>query len=294
MRKRQLREKAIVRSLFAFWKNLKTPKGLESESIHNSSLLGKKTKTKKMKKLVHLQFLFLVKIFVTQFFTLSSSSFAASYPSIAPVYTSMTTFSPGLFFSLVQPIHFFLVIFQLLNIDCSLNFLNIIWEIVVFLLIPFGWLNCIYFLFNFWVSGFYLCSSNFENQNEICFFVFDNWMLFISYSPLVFLNKKNCKKKILYHFLCESWVWIQLNTFHKWNLVNELIDEPNIFCFLVSGILMGSGQEHRLDAHKKLLIGLIISSSSLGIIILICFGFWIYCRKKAPKPIKISGNFIIL
>ncbi|XP_056865615.1 probable receptor-like protein kinase At1g80640 isoform X2 [Raphanus sativus] len=51
---------------------------------------------------------------------------------------------------------------------------------------------------------------------------------------------------------------------------------------------MGSDQEHRLDAHKKLLIGLIISSSSLGIIILICFGFWIYCRKKAPKPIKIS------
>ncbi|WZY89720.1 probable receptor-like protein kinase At1g80640 isoform X2 [Brassica napus] len=50
---------------------------------------------------------------------------------------------------------------------------------------------------------------------------------------------------------------------------------------------MGSGEEHRLDAHKKLLIGLIISSSSLGIIILICFGFWMYCRKKAPKPIKI-------
>ncbi|XP_013633904.1 probable receptor-like protein kinase At1g80640 isoform X2 [Brassica napus] len=50
---------------------------------------------------------------------------------------------------------------------------------------------------------------------------------------------------------------------------------------------MGSGEEHRLDAHKKLLIGLIISSSSLGIVILICFGFWMYCRKKAPKPIKI-------
>ncbi|CAG7907191.1 hypothetical protein BRARA_D01534 [Brassica rapa] len=100
-----------------------------------------------MKKLVHLQFLFLVKIFATQFLTPSSSSFAASNPSIAPVYTSMTTFSPG--------------------------------------------------------------------------------------------------------------------------------------------IQMGSGEEHRLDAHKKLLIGLIISSSSLGIIILICFGFWMYCRKKAPKPIKI-------
>ena len=57
---------------------------------------------------------------------------------------------------------------------------------------------------------------------------------------------------------------------------------------------MGSGEEHRLDAHKKLLIGLIISSSSLGIVILICFGFWMYCRKKAPKPIKIPGNFIIL
>ncbi|CAF2280458.1 hypothetical protein HID58_015538 [Brassica napus] len=100
-----------------------------------------------MKKLVHLQFLFLVKIFATQFLTPSSSSFAASNPSIAPVYTSMTSFSPG--------------------------------------------------------------------------------------------------------------------------------------------IQMGSGEEHRLDAHKKLLIGLIISSSSLGIIILICFGFWMYCRKKAPKPIKI-------
>ncbi|CAF1862137.1 BnaC04g56350D [Brassica napus] len=100
-----------------------------------------------MKKLVHLQFLFLVKIFATQFLTPSSSSFAASNPSIAPVYTTMTTFSPG--------------------------------------------------------------------------------------------------------------------------------------------IQMGSGEEHRLDAHKKLLIGLIISSSSLGIVILICFGFWMYCRKKAPKPIKI-------
>ncbi|CAN7018002.1 unnamed protein product [Brassica oleracea var. botrytis] len=100
-----------------------------------------------MKKLVHLQFLFLVKIFATQFLTPSSSSFAASNPSIAPVYTSMTTFSPG--------------------------------------------------------------------------------------------------------------------------------------------IQMGSGEEHRLDAHKKLLIGLIISSSSLGIVILICFGFWMYCRKKAPKPNKI-------
>ncbi|KAG2242121.1 hypothetical protein Bca52824_096034 [Brassica carinata] len=104
-----------------------------------------------MKKVIHLQFLFLAKIFATQFLPLSSSSFAASNPSIAPVYTSMTTFSPG--------------------------------------------------------------------------------------------------------------------------------------------ILMGSGQEHRLDAHKKLLIGVIISSSSLGIIILICFGFWIYCRKKASKPIKISGGF---
>ncbi|KAJ4902981.1 Protein kinase superfamily protein [Raphanus sativus] len=102
-----------------------------------------------MKKLVHLQFRFLVKILLTQFLTLSSSSsFSASNPSIAPVYPSMTTVSPG--------------------------------------------------------------------------------------------------------------------------------------------VLMGSDQEHRLDAHKKLLIGLIISSSSLGIIILICFGFWIYCRKKAPKPIKIS------
>ncbi|KAJ0260283.1 Protein kinase superfamily protein [Hirschfeldia incana] len=101
-----------------------------------------------MKKLVHLQFLFLAKISLTQLLALSSSSFSASNPSIAPVYTSMTTFSPG--------------------------------------------------------------------------------------------------------------------------------------------IEMGSGQEHRLDAHKKLLIGLIISSSSLGVIILICFGFWIFCHKKAPKPIKIS------
>ncbi|ESQ46582.1 hypothetical protein EUTSA_v10000655mg [Eutrema salsugineum] len=52
------------------------------------------------------------------------------------------------------------------------------------------------------------------------------------------------------------------------------------------GIQMGSGEEHRLNAHKKLLIGLIISSSSLGLIILFCFGFWVYRRKKSPKSIK--------
>uniref|UniRef100_A0A1J3H663 Putative receptor-like protein kinase n=1 Tax=Noccaea caerulescens TaxID=107243 RepID=A0A1J3H663_NOCCA len=55
------------------------------------------------------------------------------------------------------------------------------------------------------------------------------------------------------------------------------------------GIKMGSGEEHRLDAHKKLLIGLIISASSLGVIILFCLGFWFcYRRKKSPNSIKNS------
>ena len=94
------------------------------------------------------------------------------------------------------------------------------------------------------------------------------------------------------------WVWLNLtystDKIYSMNWRTREIFFVFLFCFLVSGIQMGSGEEHRLDAHKKLLIGLIISSSSLGIIILICFGFWMYCRKKAPKPIKIPGNFIIL
>lgn len=115
-----------------------------------------------MKKLVHLQFLFLVKIFATQFLTPSSSSFAASNPSIAPVYTTMTTFSPGIFFFLF---HFFGYI-SIINIDCSLNedYLGVCVLVITI------WLTSLSLtLFNFWVSGFYLRSSNFENQNENCF-----------------------------------------------------------------------------------------------------------------------------
>ncbi|KAL1215144.1 putative receptor-like protein kinase [Cardamine amara subsp. amara] len=54
------------------------------------------------------------------------------------------------------------------------------------------------------------------------------------------------------------------------------------------GIQMGSGEEHRFNAHKKLLIGLIISSSSLGLIILFCFGFWVYKRNQCSKSINNS------
>ncbi|KAG7545419.1 Protein kinase-like domain superfamily [Arabidopsis suecica] len=46
---------------------------------------------------------------------------------------------------------------------------------------------------------------------------------------------------------------------------------------------MGKGQEHKLDAHKKLLIALIITSSSLGLILLSCLCFWVYWSKKSPK-----------
>jgi len=55
---------------------------------------------------------------------------------------------------------------------------------------------------------------------------------------------------------------------------------------------MGSGEEDRFDAHKKLLIGLIISFSSLGLIILFCFGFWVYRKNQSPKSINNSGTFI--
>ncbi|CAH2077296.1 unnamed protein product, partial [Thlaspi arvense] len=59
------------------------------------------------------------------------------------------------------------------------------------------------------------------------------------------------------------------------------------------GIQMGRGQEHKLDAHKKLLIALIISSSSLGLIILCCLCFWIYhLSKKSPKTTKNSESGI--
>ncbi|VVB10731.1 unnamed protein product [Arabis nemorensis] len=51
---------------------------------------------------------------------------------------------------------------------------------------------------------------------------------------------------------------------------------------------MGIGKEHKLDAHKKLLIGLIISFSSLGLIILCCLCFWFYRSKKSLKTTKNS------
>lgn len=60
--------------------------------------------------------------------------------------------------------------------------------------------------------------------------------------------------------------------------------------FLISGIHMGKGQEHKLDAHKKLLIALIITSSSLGLILVSCLCFWVYWSKKSPKNTKNSGN----
>ncbi|CAB79918.1 serine/threonine protein kinase like protein [Arabidopsis thaliana] len=56
------------------------------------------------------------------------------------------------------------------------------------------------------------------------------------------------------------------------------------------GIHMGKGQEHKLDAHKKLLIALIITSSSLGLILVSCLCFWVYWSKKSPKNTKNSGN----
>ncbi|XP_023633739.1 probable receptor-like protein kinase At1g80640 isoform X3 [Capsella rubella] len=54
------------------------------------------------------------------------------------------------------------------------------------------------------------------------------------------------------------------------------------------GIQMGRGQEHKLDAHKKLFISLIITSSSLGFILLCCLCFWIYRSKKSLKTTKNS------
>ncbi|KAL1210386.1 putative receptor-like protein kinase [Cardamine amara subsp. amara] len=54
------------------------------------------------------------------------------------------------------------------------------------------------------------------------------------------------------------------------------------------GIQMGRGQEHKLDTHKKLLIALIITSSSLGLIILSCLCFWVYRSKQSPKNTKNS------
>ncbi|EOA27151.1 hypothetical protein CARUB_v10023249mg [Capsella rubella] len=52
------------------------------------------------------------------------------------------------------------------------------------------------------------------------------------------------------------------------------------------GIQMGSGEEDMLDAHKKLLIGLIISFSSLVLIILFCLGFWFYRKNQSLKSIN--------
>ncbi|EFH56924.1 predicted protein [Arabidopsis lyrata subsp. lyrata] len=46
--------------------------------------------------LLHFQFLVLFKIFITKFITVSASSSSASNPSLAPVYSSMATFSPGI------------------------------------------------------------------------------------------------------------------------------------------------------------------------------------------------------
>ncbi|CAN8284236.1 unnamed protein product [Cochlearia groenlandica] len=50
---------------------------------------------------------------------------------------------------------------------------------------------------------------------------------------------------------------------------------------------MGNGEEHKLlHEHKKLLIGLIITSSSLVFTIIICLVFWFYKRNKSPKSNK--------
>lgn len=48
---------------------------------------------------------------------------------------------------------------------------------------------------------------------------------------------------------------------------------------------MGRGEE-----HKKLLIGLIVISSSLGLIILSCLCFCVYRSKQSPKTTKQSGK----
>lgn len=54
---------------------------------------------------------------------------------------------------------------------------------------------------------------------------------------------------------------------------------------------MGSGGEEDIfDVHKKLLIVLIISFSSLGIVVLFCLGFWVYRKNQSPKSINNSGN----
>ncbi|KAG2245276.1 hypothetical protein Bca52824_092876 [Brassica carinata] len=54
------------------------------------------------------------------------------------------------------------------------------------------------------------------------------------------------------------------------------------------GIQMGRGQE-----HNKLLIALIISSSSLGLIVLCCLCFWVvYRSKQSPKTTKNSESGI--
>lgn len=57
---------------------------------------------------------------------------------------------------------------------------------------------------------------------------------------------------------------------------------------------MGSDEESRFDVHKKLLIGLIISFSSLGLIILFCLGFWVYRKNQSPKSINNSGTFTVM
>ncbi|XP_010437970.1 PREDICTED: probable receptor-like protein kinase At1g80640 [Camelina sativa] len=56
------------------------------------------------------------------------------------------------------------------------------------------------------------------------------------------------------------------------------------------GIQMGRGQEHKLDAHKKLLISLIVTSASLGLILLCCLCFWVCRSKKSPKTTKNSDG----
>ncbi|XP_019058691.1 PREDICTED: probable receptor-like protein kinase At1g80640 isoform X2 [Tarenaya hassleriana] len=49
---------------------------------------------------------------------------------------------------------------------------------------------------------------------------------------------------------------------------------------------VGRGHGHKLDAHKRLLIGLIISSSSLAVVVLWCLCFWIYRWKQSLKTTK--------
>lgn len=177
------------------------------------------------------------------------------------------------------------------------------------LFVPLRWLHLIINFLGFWIWSVRPRISKFKTK--FVFYLFDNSMLLMSCSLFCpFL--KNEKQKSLPFFYDEISLWIPFSNFetcvwfrisriilNSWKFralmeSNQWIDEVKILCLSVLGVKMGSGEEHRLDAHKKLLIGLIISSSSLGVIILFCLGFWFcYRRKKSPNSIKNSGNFII-